>query len=69
VLHGIAQAVLDQTGLPWQPFDARLRQQSLDQISTALGNRQLQQAYSMDLTFDQAVDLVLSEGSRPTWLD
>ncbi len=62
-LHGIAQAMLDQTGLPWQPFAARCRRQSLDQMETALGHQQLQRAYSegMALTFDRAIDLVFSE--------
>ena len=62
LLHGIAQAMLDQTGLPWQPFDARCRQQSLDQLVTALGSEQLRRAYTdgMTLSLDRATDLALA---------
>jgi predicted ATPase/DNA-binding XRE family transcriptional regulator len=62
LLHGIAQAMLDQTGLPWQPFDARCRQQSLDQLETALGSEQLRRAYTdgMTLSLDRATDLALA---------
>jgi hypothetical protein len=34
MLHGAAQALLDQTGAPWEPCDARYRQESLDQAIT-----------------------------------
>jgi predicted ATPase/DNA-binding XRE family transcriptional regulator len=59
VLHGAAQALLDQTGLPWQPLEARYRQESLDQADAALGNEQLHRAYARGkaLSFDQAIDL------------
>ena len=61
MLHGVAQALLDQTGAPWEPFDARRRQESLDQARQALGDEQLQQACTrgMTLSFDQAIDLAL----------
>jgi predicted ATPase/class 3 adenylate cyclase/DNA-binding XRE family transcriptional regulator len=61
MLHGIAQALRDQTGSPWEPFDERRRQESLDQARQALGGEQLQRAYTrgMTLRFDQAIDLAL----------
>jgi predicted ATPase/DNA-binding XRE family transcriptional regulator len=63
VLHGFAQATLDQTGLPWQPFESRCRQQSLDQIDTAIGRQECQraQAQGKALTFGDGLDLALSE--------
>jgi non-specific serine/threonine protein kinase len=63
MLHGAAQALLDQTGAPWDTFDARYRQESLDQAGAALGDEQLQRAYArgMALSFDQAIDLALDE--------
>jgi hypothetical protein len=63
LLHGAAQTLLDQTGVPWEPFDARHRQESLDQAAAALGNEQHQQAYArgMALSFDKAIDLALEE--------
>ena len=61
MLHGAAQALLDQTGAPWDPLDARNRQQSLRQAGEALGDEQFQRAYArgMALSFDQAIDLAL----------
>jgi hypothetical protein len=61
MLHGAAQALLDQTGVPWEPLDACLRQESLDQAGAALGDEQFQRAYArgMTLSFDQAIDLAL----------
>ena len=41
MLHGIAQALMDQTGTPWEPLDERRRQESLDQARQALGGEQL----------------------------
>ena len=66
MLHGAAQALLDQTGVPWDPLDARYRRDSLDQAGAALGDEQFQQAYArgMALSFDQAIDLAL-EGTPP----
>ncbi len=47
VLHGAAQTLQDHTGVAWEPEnDARYRLESLDQISAALGNEQLRQAYA-----------------------
>jgi hypothetical protein len=53
----------DQTGLPWEPFDARYRQQSLDVITEALGREGFQHAYDegMALSYDRAVDLALTD--------
>jgi tetratricopeptide (TPR) repeat protein len=62
MLHGVAQAMRDQTGLLWEPFDARYRQQSLDLISAALGPEELQRAYDEGtaLSYDRAIELALS---------
>jgi len=61
MLHGIAQAILDQTGAKWEPLDAPGRQESLDQVRQALGDKQLHRAYArgVALSFDQAIDLTL----------
>jgi tetratricopeptide (TPR) repeat protein len=61
-LHGAAQALLDQTGVPWDPSD-RFRKESLDQAGAALGDEQFQRAYArgMALSFDQAIDLALGQ--------
>lgn len=58
-LHGAAQALLDQTGICWDPFDTSLRQGSLGQIAAALGADQLHQAhaYGMTLSLNQVIDL------------
>jgi tetratricopeptide (TPR) repeat protein len=68
MLHGAAQALLDQTGVPWSLLDARYRQESLDQAGAALGDEQFQQAYArgMALSFDQAIDLALEESVSAT---
>jgi predicted ATPase/DNA-binding XRE family transcriptional regulator len=67
MLHGVAQAMRDQTGLGWEPFDARYRQQSLDLIGEALGPEQLQRAYDegAELHYDRAIDLALSATVAP----
>ena len=61
MLHGIGQALTDQTGTPWEPFDECRRQESLGQARQALGGEQLQRACTrgMTLRFDQAIDLAL----------
>jgi hypothetical protein len=63
ILHGIAQALTEQTGTPWEHSDERRRQESLDQARQALGGEQTQRAHTrgMALSFDQAIDLVLGE--------
>jgi predicted ATPase/class 3 adenylate cyclase len=60
-LHGIAQAVTDRMGTPWQQSDARDRQDSLAQARARLGDEQLERAYArgMALSLDQALDLAL----------
>ena len=61
VLHGVAQAFLNRIGSPWQEFDARCRQDSLDQTRKHLGDPQLERAYAygMALSLDQAHELIL----------
>ena len=60
-LHGVAQAFIDRTGSPWQEFDARYRQDSLDQARAHLGDEQLERAYAqgMALSLKKALDLAL----------
>jgi predicted ATPase/DNA-binding XRE family transcriptional regulator/tetratricopeptide (TPR) repeat protein len=67
MLHGVAQAMRDQTGLLWEPFDARYRQQSLDLIGAALGPEELQRAYEEGtaLSYDSAIDLALAATIAP----
>ena len=62
MLHGAAQALLDQTGVQLEPLDARYRQESLGQACAALGDEQAQQAYArgMTLSLNQVIDLALS---------
>jgi predicted ATPase len=64
VLHGVAQALLDRTGNPWQESDARQRQDSLGQVRAHLGDEQLERAYAQGMTLglDQALDLALPRG-------
>jgi len=64
VLHGIAQAFLNQTGQPWEELEARYRQDSLDQVSTHLGQEQFEQARAkgMALSSDEALDLASGKG-------
>jgi predicted ATPase/class 3 adenylate cyclase len=63
VLHGAAQALLDQTGVPWDSADVRDRQESLDQARAALGDERFQRAYAHGtaLSSDQAISLALDE--------
>ncbi len=67
-LHGVAQALLNKTGVPWERFDAGLREESLGQVRQALGGEQLQRAYAhgVALSFDQAIDLALRGGLSAT---
>jgi len=62
VLHGSVQAFQDQTGTPWDDFDARYRQDSLVQARAHLGDEQLERAYAqgLALSLEQALDLALS---------
>ena len=67
VLHGVAQALLDRTGNPWQELDARDRRDSLDQARAHLGDEQLERAYAqgMALSLDKALDLALPKAGSP----
>ena len=60
-LHGVAQAFIDRTDSPWQEFDARYRQDSLDQARAHLGDEQLERAYAQGiaLSLEKALDLAL----------
>ncbi len=66
-LHGAAQALVDQTGVVWDPAGAELRHESLEQIAAALGDEQLKQAYAQGtaLTFDHAIDVALGASGPP----
>jgi predicted ATPase/transcriptional regulator with XRE-family HTH domain len=59
MLHGVAQAFMDRTGLPWVDLEARYRQDSLDRVRAHLGEEQFEQACAegMALSFDEAIDL------------
>jgi hypothetical protein len=59
---------MDLVGVRVNPFDARRRQESLDQARAALGDKQLHQAYTRGkaLSFDQAIDLALGENLPAT---
>jgi tetratricopeptide (TPR) repeat protein len=58
-LHGVAQAFLDRTGLPWEELEADYRRDSLDQVRARLGQEQFERAYAegMALSPDKALDL------------
>jgi predicted ATPase/class 3 adenylate cyclase len=60
-LHGIAQALLERTGEPWQEPEAGYRLDSLGKVRTSLGEEQFERAYAsgMALSLDQALDLAL----------
>jgi len=60
-LHAAAQALLDQTGVQWEPLDAGYRQESLGQARAALGKEEAQRAYArgLALSLDQVIDLAL----------
>jgi predicted ATPase/DNA-binding XRE family transcriptional regulator len=68
MLHGAAQALLDQTGVPWETFYARIRQESLDQANAVLRDERFQRAYArgMALSIDQAIDLAHEEVAPST---
>ncbi len=62
VLHGSMQAFQDRTGIPWDNFDARYRQDSLAQARARMGDEQLERAYAqgMALSLEKSLDLALS---------
>jgi predicted ATPase/class 3 adenylate cyclase len=59
VLHGAAQAILDQTGEPWQEPEVRYRRESLAQVRAHLGEEQSGRDYArgMALNSDEILDL------------
>ena len=61
VLHGVAQAFLDPSGLPWDEPEMRYRQDSLGQLRAHLGQQQFERAYAsgMALSSDEAFHLAL----------
>jgi predicted ATPase/class 3 adenylate cyclase len=63
VLHGAAQALLDRTGQEWEPSEARLRYDSLDQVRAHLGQEQFDRVYAhgTTLSLEQALDLAFAE--------
>jgi predicted ATPase/class 3 adenylate cyclase len=67
VLHGLAQAFLDRTGLPWEELEARYRRDSLAQVRAHLGQHQFERARarSTALSFDEAFDLASGKLSQP----
>jgi tetratricopeptide (TPR) repeat protein len=61
VLHGVAQALLDRTGEPWQEPEASYRLESLDQVRA---HHDLEAyARGLALSFDDALDLVVACGA------
>jgi predicted ATPase/class 3 adenylate cyclase len=66
VLHGAAQAFIDQVAEPWQEPEARYRRDSLDKIRTSFGEEQFGRAYGQGttLSLDQALGLALGT-ARP----
>ena len=64
LLHGVAQAFLDPTGLPWQELEARYRGDSLDQLRAHLGRQRFERAYAqgMALTSFEASELASGRG-------
>jgi predicted ATPase/DNA-binding XRE family transcriptional regulator len=63
VLHGAAQALIDQTGVQVEELDDRYRQESLGQARAALGDEQVQRAYArgMALSLDRVIDVAAGE--------
>ena len=55
VLHGIAQAILDRAGEPWQSPEVRYRRESLGQVRAHLGAEQSERDYArgMALSSDE----------------
>ena len=67
-LHGVAQALLDRTGKPWEDPEARYREASLDNVRARLGDEQWGRAYAEGtaLSLDEALDL--ARGTVPPGL-
>jgi len=60
MIHGIAQAFLNRTGLPWEDLEARYRRDSLDHVRAHLGQEQSERVHAegMALSFSKALELV-----------
>jgi predicted ATPase len=71
MLHGVAQAFLDRTGLPWEELEARYRRDSLDQVRAHLGQDQFERAHakSVALSFGEAFDFASGKLSQPDPLE
>jgi predicted ATPase/class 3 adenylate cyclase len=67
MLHGLAQAFLVRTGLPWEELEARYRRDSLAQVRAHLGQHQFERARarSTALSFDEAFDFASGKLSQP----
>jgi tetratricopeptide (TPR) repeat protein len=67
VMHGIAQALLDSTGQPWEELEASYREDSLAGVRANLGQEQFDRAYAegMALSFDAAIDLATGKAHQP----
>jgi predicted ATPase/DNA-binding XRE family transcriptional regulator len=65
VLHGAAQALLDQTGAPWDRLEARYRRESLDKLRAHPGDEQLERAHAQGtaLSADEVLDLALRKAA------
>jgi predicted ATPase/class 3 adenylate cyclase len=66
VLHGIAQALLDRTGEPWQEPEARYRRESLVLVRAHLSEEQYERHYArgMALSSDEILDLASDPALR-----
>ena len=65
LVHGVAQAWLDQTGEPWQEPEARYHRDSLRQVRARLGDARFEPAYARGLALgpDDALDLALGRAA------
>jgi predicted ATPase/class 3 adenylate cyclase len=65
VLHGVAQAVLNRTGEPWQEPEESYRRESLTQVRMRLGEEQFDRDYARGLATDpdEILDLVRPDGA------
>jgi hypothetical protein len=64
VLHGAAQAFVDQLGRPWLELEGRYREASIGEVLAGLGQAEFQRAYTRGrgLSFDEAFALALAGG-------
>ena len=70
VLHGVTQAFLDPTGLPWEELEARYRRENLDQVRAHLGQEQFERAYArgLALSCDEALYMASGKPRQPDLL-